>query len=275
MSMTDYLVGMLAGEMPASFAEEALKAQAVAGRSYTLYRMAHPNPAHPDAAVCDDPFCCAAWKDEQSLRQLWSSSYSTYMEKIRAAVRDTDGQYLCYEDEPIQAVFHSSSAGYTEDSAAIWTPIPYLVSVSSPETAAEVPNYVTTVELTAADFKAGVLALQPDAALEGPPEGWLGEVKRDASGRVETVAVGGAEISGTSLRGGFFPALRLLYAGICAGALSVHRHRLRTRRGHEPVRRQRHGQGGGGLSGDPGALLPGHGPADRLILPFYEERLAE
>jgi stage II sporulation protein D len=203
MSMDDYLVGMLAGEMPASFAEEALKAQAVAGRSYTLYRLAHQNPAHPDAAVCDDSHCCAAWKDEQSLRQLWSSSYNTYMEKIRAAVRDTDGQYLSFDNEPIQAVFHSSSAGYTEDSAAIWAPIPYLVSVSSPETEAEVPNYITTVEVTAADFRAGILALQSSASLDGPPEAWLGEVKRDASGRVETMTVGGVQISGTALRSAF------------------------------------------------------------------------
>jgi stage II sporulation protein D len=203
MSMAAYLPGMLAGEMPASFAEEALKAQAVAGRSYTLYRMAHPNPAHPDAAVCDDSLCCAAWKDEQSLRELWGASYNTYMQKILAAVRDTDGQVLCFDNEPIQAVFHSSSAGYTEDSAAVWSPIPYLVSVSSPETEAEVPNYITTVEVTAADFRAEILELQPTASLDGPPEGWLGEVERDTSGRVQSMAIGGTEISGTALRSAF------------------------------------------------------------------------
>ncbi len=202
-TMAEYLPGVLAGEMPASFEEEALKAQAVAARSYILYHMSHPAGAHPGAAVCDQVTCCLAYRDEQSLRELWGGSYSAYMEKMRKAVGETDGQYLTYEGEFIQAMFHSSSPGMTESSAALWVPIPYLVSVSSPETEKEVPNYITTVEVSVEDFRTSILGISPDSVLSGGPEAWLGEVKLDQSGRVESLVVGGKAITGSTMRGLF------------------------------------------------------------------------
>jgi stage II sporulation protein D len=203
MDLETYLVGVVAGEMPASFEEEALKAQVVAARSFILYRIAPPGAAHPGAAVCDDAACCLAYRDEQSLRELWGGAYSTYVERMRTAVRETDGQYLAYEDAVVQAVFHSSSAGFTESSAALWSPVPYLLSVSSPETKEDVPNYITTVEVSAEDFRKSVLEVSPASNLSGPPDTWLGETRLDVSGRVESVAVGGAKVTGSTLRGLF------------------------------------------------------------------------
>jgi stage II sporulation protein D len=204
--------------MPASFEGEALKAQAVAARTYILCRMSHPSGAHPGAAVCGEASCCLAYRDEQSLRELWGGSYSTYMEKIRNAVIETDGQYLTYEGEFIQAMFHSSSPGLTESSAALGLPVPYLVSVSSPETEKEVPNYITTVEVSAEDFRISILGISPDSALSGQPDAWLGEVKLDQSGRVESLMVGGKEITGSTIRGLFSlrsACFTLQYTGEC------------------------------------------------------------
>ena len=199
-TMADWLPGVVAGEMPASFEPEALKAQAVAARTYILHLMGTTKAAHPDAAVCNDPGCCKAHLTDEQLRTNWGESYDANMEKIRSAVTATDGQYLSWEGEPIEAVFHSSSAGMTEDAAAVWNARPYLVSVDSPETAEDVPNYVTSVTIATADFANTICAEYPDAQLTGEAAFWLGSTERDASGRVESVEIGGVSVPGTELR---------------------------------------------------------------------------
>ena len=199
-TMSDWLPGVVAGEMPALFEEEALKAQAVAARTYIMYSMGREKPAHPEADVCDDPACCKAHSTDEELREKWGESYEENMARVLEAVRSTDGEYMSYGGEVIQAVFHSSSAGRTEDSAAIWQAEPYLVSVESPETAEDVPNYVTSVTVSPEDFRAAVLAVHPEAEFGEDPAFWLGAAVRDASGRVESVDIGGTQVPGTELR---------------------------------------------------------------------------
>lgn len=199
-TMSDWLPGVVAGEMPALFEEEALKAQAVAARTYIMYSMGREKPAHPEADVCDDPACCKAHSTDEALREKWGESYEENMARVLEAVRSTDGEYMSYGGEVIQAVFHSSSAGRTEDSAAIWQAEPYLVSVESPETAEDVPNYVTSVTVSPEDFRAAVLAVHPEAEFGEDPAFWLGAAVRDASGRVESVDIGGTQVPGTELR---------------------------------------------------------------------------
>ena len=83
-TMAEYLPGVLAGEMPALFEQEALKAQAVAARTYILYRAAHRPEAHLDADICDDPACCKAWASESDLREKWGEQFDTYYAKMTA-----------------------------------------------------------------------------------------------------------------------------------------------------------------------------------------------
>lgn len=199
-TMSDWLPGVVAGEMPALFEEEALKAQAVAARTYIMYSMGREKPAHPEADVCDDPACCKAHSTDEELREKWGESYEENMARVLEAVRSTDGEYMSYGGEVIQAVFHSSSAGRTEDSAAIWQAEPYLVSVESPETAEDVPNYVTSVTVSPEDFREAVLTVHPEAEFGEDPAFWLGAAVRDASGRVESVDIGGTQVPGTELR---------------------------------------------------------------------------
>ncbi len=199
-SMADYLPRALAGEMPASFAPEALKAQAVALRSYVLYNKAQRKSAHPDADVCGDPGCCAALTKTEELRSAWGERFDEYAKKIADAVRDTDGQYLVWEDAPVLAVFHASSSQRTEAGAALGLDMPYLVSVDTPETEANVRNLFSTVEVSAKDFAASLRAVLPEADLSGPPEGWVGAMRLDDAGRVRSAEIGGAELSGLALR---------------------------------------------------------------------------
>ena len=198
LELEDYLVGVLAGEMPASFAPEALKAQAVAARTYALYCAA--GSKHAGADLCADPRCCQAWLDEEQLRLNWGADFERNLSRLRAAAEQTAGEYLCYEGKPVFAAFHSSSAGATEASGAIWEPRPYLVSVSSPESADTVPGYISRLRCAPLDFRDTLLAAHPEADLSGGPETWLGPVEYDASGRVASVTLGKVPVRGTELR---------------------------------------------------------------------------
>ncbi len=198
LSEEDYLVGVVAAEMPASFPEEALKAQAVAARSYARYCAA--TGKHPEADLCADPGCCQAWQSEEALREKWGEAYGDNLLRVRQAVEATRGQILTYEGEPILAAFHSSSAGATEDCGAVWNPRPYLVSVSSPEGPEDVPGYRSMLRCDPLDFRDVILSARPEADFSGPEEDWLGECRRDASGRVESLVLGGVSVSGTELR---------------------------------------------------------------------------
>lgn len=195
--MEEYIIGVTAAEMPASFETEALKAQAVAARSYALY--CKHGGKHQEADVCTDPACCQAWQSEEELREKWNDN-GEYYDKIAAAVRETAGEYLSYNGQAVFAAFHSSSAGETEDSGEIWSPVPYLVSVSSPESERDVPNFVSTVECSPLDFRDTVLHDHPEANFTSPRANWVTELRRDASGRVDTAVIGGAEISGEEMR---------------------------------------------------------------------------
>ena len=201
LTLEEYLPGVLAGEMPAAFPEEALRAQAVAARTFALYRLAHPSAAHPDCALCDSAQCCQVWRSEAELKKLWGQSFDTYAEKLRKCVADTDGLYLSYRDEPIFACFHASSDGATENGGDVWgTDLPYLVSVSTPESADAVPNFVTTVELAPEELRDTIRERYPKADFSGLPETWIGELLPDGAGRVSTVRIGGVAVPGTELR---------------------------------------------------------------------------
>lgn len=196
--MTEYLIGVVAAEMPASFEEETLRAQAVAARSYALYCAAAHR--HDNAEVCADSGCCQAWLDDAAMRERLGGEYEFYISKLRRAVETTAGEYLTYEGAPVFAAFHSSSAGATEDSGSVWNAVPYLVSVPSPESADTVPGYVSTVDVAPLDLRDSILALCPDADFTGDASTWVGEIRRGASGRVESVTLGGRDIPGTKLR---------------------------------------------------------------------------
>lgn len=199
MNVYDYLVGVVAAEMPASFEPEALKAQAVAARSY-LERALYFGSKHENADICTDSACCQAYISDEKMRANWGADYETNVRKIRDAVTETDGEYLVYDGEPALAAFHSSSAGRTEASASVWNELPYLVSVDSPETAGDVPNFVSSLELSELDFRDTILHLRPEADMTGDADTWLGAVERNDSGRVQSIEIGGQTISGEDMR---------------------------------------------------------------------------
>ena len=198
MDMSDYLIHVVAAEMPAAFEEEALKAQAVAARTYALYCAKRSH--HSDAQVCTDFACCQAWSSDENLKKTWGDNYEANLQRVTLAVEQTRGQYLSYGGEPVFAAFHSSSCGQTEDCGAIWSDVPYLISVESPESEEDVPNYISRQSFSPLDFRDTVLHACPTADFTGDESEWLGEIVLDGSGRVSSAVLGGAELSGTQLR---------------------------------------------------------------------------
>ena len=203
LTMAEYLWGVVAAEMPASFQPEALKAQAVAARTYCIYQQSGSADKHPGADVCGDHTCCQAYLTREQAAVGWGAEGETYAEKITAAVRETDGLLCLYEGAPIDAVFFSSSAGKTSDAVAVWgAEVPYLTSVDSPE-GEEVPGWQTRVDLAPADFKARFQEVYPTADLSGPVEGWVSGLTADETGMVTAMTVGGVTVSGIEARGIF------------------------------------------------------------------------
>ena len=201
MSLEEYLPGVIAGEMPASFRPQALRAQAVASRTYALRRMGEPSPRHPSAQLCADGGCCQVWLSEQERRDRWGEDFARYEAAVRSAAEDTAGMILTYGGEPILACFHASSPGRTESSGAVWgTALPYLVSVDTPEGPGDVPGFVSTAELTPEALREGIRSLAPRAPFDGPPEDWVGERVLDTGGRVAAIRIGGTTVPGAAVR---------------------------------------------------------------------------
>ncbi len=173
MTMDKYLWGVVAAEMPASFEPEALKAQAVAARTYSLWRMGHTVANHPEAQVCTDSTCCQAYISPENAAANWGENAGTYTRKITDAVSGTDGMVILYDNSPIDAVFHSSSAGQTEDAVEVWgNAVPYLVGVDSPE-GDEVPNYHTSVRVSQKEALKLLKGAYPDMMFGSDAEGWF------------------------------------------------------------------------------------------------------
>ena len=201
MTMEDYLMGVTAAEMPASFAEEALKAQAVAARTYTLYKLISGGNHGDTADICTDSTCCQAYISQEAARSSWGEQADALEEKIRTAVTDTDGEAILYGGVPILAVFHSSSAGLTRAAGQVWqNDLPYLQPVDSPEASASIPNYYSRVDFSPETIRAKLLARIPAADLAGDQKTWLKNAVRDSAGSVETVEVGGVTVKGSTVR---------------------------------------------------------------------------
>ncbi len=201
-SLHDYLVGVLAAEMPAAFEPEALRAQAVAARTYTLFRMFEERTvAHPEADVCALPECCEAYLTDGQLAARWGESRDENRALIESAVTDTDGLCLVYGDRAIFAAFHSSSSGYTESGENVFGGnLPYLQSVFSPEDESTVPDYETVRHVTYEEFRAAVCAAFPGAVFPVDPAKWITDVERSFSGRIVSLSIGGQKLSATQLR---------------------------------------------------------------------------
>lgn len=136
MPLDEYIIGVLIGEVPSSYEDEALKAQAVVARTYTLYKIKNSPTAHENADMCDDINHCQAYKSKEYAMECWDDDVEKVKwSKLENAVKSTSGKVITYSGALINAFFHAHSGGMTEDAKEIWgrEEIPYLKSVNSEE----------------------------------------------------------------------------------------------------------------------------------------------
>lgn len=183
MNLEEYLVGAVYGEMPAQFEEEALKAQAVAARTFAL-KAARTGGKHGDTGVCTDAACCQAYRTPDG-----------EAEPIRQAVLQTEGEVLTYQGEMIDAVYFSCSGGSTEDAVAVWgQEVPYLQSVDSPG------EEGAGAYLCQRRFGREELEEALGVTLSEEPEQWFRNPVYTEGGGISVVEAGGKVWTGVELR---------------------------------------------------------------------------
>ena len=140
LNMTDYLIGVVSSEMPASFNLEALKAQSVLARTYAL-------KAKQTGKKLTDTVSTQSYIDIDQMKNKWGNSFNTYYNKIKNAVENTNGEYLSYNGNYIEALYHSTNNGKTESSLDVFgNYYPYLISVSS-EYDKNASSYLRTISM--------------------------------------------------------------------------------------------------------------------------------
>ena len=199
----EYIKGVVAGEMPATFELEALKAQAVASRSYAMYQMTNKNK---DYDVLNTTANQVYLTDEE-LKENWKEDYPTKINKIKKAIAQTSGEYLTYNGEIVNAMFFSTSVGATENSEEVFvSALPYLRSVDSKWDEAS-PAYSDTYTFTLEDFYSK-LSLPYNKKLT------IEVTSKTSTGRTRTLKINGTELNGRdvatklSLRSNYFDIIQ-------------------------------------------------------------------
>ena len=189
MDLEEYLVGVVLAEMPTSFDEEALKAQAVVARTYAV-RAKEGKGKHDDGDICGDSACCQGY-----LAPIDYGGGAEALSKVQNAVASTMGQVLTFDGKLIEATYFSCSGGTTEDAVAVWgTDVPYLQSVKSPGEE-NATYYTDSVQFSVKEF-----ASRLGINLTGKSNSWLEGTKYTAGGGVDTMVIGGVTFKGTELR---------------------------------------------------------------------------
>lgn len=192
MPLEEYILSVVLREMPSNFHPEALKAQAVVARTYTL-RQIKKGGKHKNADVCTESSCCQGYWDLDSY--LASGGTQDKLAKVKAAVDLTTGQILLYDGVPIDATYFSCSGGNTEDAVAVWgTDVPYLKATVSPgEESAK--YYTDTVRFSLQEFSQKI-----GLNLKSPQTLRVGEIEYTAGGGVSSIELSGKTFQGTTVR---------------------------------------------------------------------------
>lgn len=197
MNLEDYILGVVAGEMPASFHLEALKAQALAARTYTMLRMRQFGGSgcskHPGAEICTDSAHCQAYRDPATVKKD--------LDKLKEAVYGTAGEVIVYDNKLIDAVFHSTSGGKTENSEEIWsTKVPYLRSVES-QYEERSPKYIAQQEVSIDNFIQGIKKLDSEVNINKKNiKNEINILERSEGGRITKIKIGNKTFNGMDVR---------------------------------------------------------------------------
>jgi len=187
MDFEEYIKGVTYAEMPASFESEAIKAQAVAARTYTYRKIGQRT--HENGEICDDPGHCQAFREKDN-----TANYN----KVSEAVDATHGEVITYNGNVINALFHAASGGKTENANNVWdsNEIFYLTSVESPGEEEIMKDFTTEVKVKKDEFINKIKEIKKDLIFSEDIE-----IKSiNESGSVDIVRIGNIEFSGVDIR---------------------------------------------------------------------------
>lgn len=188
MSLEEYVIGVVAAEMPASFELEALKAQAVASRTYAMYKKSLNNEYDVTTTISDQ-----AYINEEQMQAKWNESFEKYYNKIKQAVNETKNQIITYQDQAIKAYYFSMSNGYTEDAINVFNASEdYLVSVESVDEATATTSTYKTINIPKEEF-CNKLNIECQNII-------VSNINKSSTGRINSLNVNGKEFSGTEFR---------------------------------------------------------------------------
>ena len=200
--LDEYLLGVVSAEMPANFEQEALNAQALVARTYTIYSIKRNKNKHEGADICDSSTCCQAWISKEDRRARWNEDVrEEYWNKIVKAVNTTKGKVITYNGDVIDAFFHSNSGGITEIPVNVWggTNFPYLQSV---QTSGEegYSQYSSEVTLTQEELINKIRAKHSDFNIDISQQDSVKILEYTEAGRVKNIQIGNLKLSGVEVR---------------------------------------------------------------------------
>lgn len=203
LEINEYLLGVLAAEMPATYHEEALKAQAVTAYTYLLYRRGvqseKPDASLKGADLSDDSSTHQGYLTPEEREEKWGSKTKSYEKKLTEAIKSVSGEVITFEGKPIMAAFHAINSGVTSSAKTVWGgEVAYLQSVVSTGDRLS-PDCTKTVAIKAEELSQMLSTLE-GCELSGEAQDWIGEIRTTSSGYVSGISVGSKEYTGIRFR---------------------------------------------------------------------------
>ncbi len=187
LELEEYVMGVVAGEMPASFEIEALKAQAIASRTYAMYKILNNNNSYDVNSTVDDQ----VYITEQEMKEKWKDEFEYYYNKVKLAVTSTEDQIMKKNNKVFKAYYFAMSNGYTESSEAVFGE-KITESVESPWDNNSLNKFIVTVSYTKDEM---VNLLKINTNLDE-----IKIIKRDNTNRVEELSIDGVIFTGIKFR---------------------------------------------------------------------------
>lgn len=187
-NLEEYIIGVVAAEMPASFNIEALKAQAVAARTFAYYKIKHSKKDYDLVTDITDQ----SYITKKEMIEKWGNNYNKYYEKIKVAVNSTENEIITYNDEVIIAYYFAMSNGYTEDASLVFSEQPYLESVNSKWDNSTINNFQVNIDYNKEEF-CELLNISCDSLN-------IDNILRSKTNRVNKIIINKKEFSGTKFR---------------------------------------------------------------------------
>lgn len=187
--LEEYIIGVVAGEMPASFADEALKAQAIASRTYALYKKSRSNGVYDLTNTTNNQ----VYIDIAEMKNKWGGEFEKYYDKIKACVEETEGKVLTYNGDLIEAFYFAMSGGVTQEASSVFNESrEYLKRVESKYDNSSLKNYEVTVDVPKQEFASSLGLTCTDPVID--------YINANEDGYVQTISVCSKEFKGTNFR---------------------------------------------------------------------------